>query len=78
MFWATLMAKKVNDLDPDGVRIIVPWRELHVGGSLFVPCINTEACERQIQGVAQRLGIRLTCRQRIEAQHLGLRVWRTT
>ena len=72
------MAKKVNELDPDGVRIIVPWQELHVGGSFFVPCINIETCEKQVQSVAERLGISLTCRQRIEAQRLGLRIWRTT
>jgi hypothetical protein len=72
------MAKRINDLDPDGVRIIVPWEELRVGGSVFVPCINTEACERQVQGVAKRLGISLTCRKRIEAPYLGLRIWRAT
>ena len=71
------MAKRVNDLDPDGVRIIVPWDELHVGGSFFVPCVNTDLCIRQVQGVAKRLGISLTCRQRIETPYLGLRVWRT-
>jgi hypothetical protein len=72
------MAKKINDLDPDGLRIIVPWEALHVGGSFFVPCINTELCEKQVMGVAERLGITLTCRQRVEAQRLGLRIWRTT
>ena len=71
------MANKINDLDPDGVRIIVPWDQLHVGGSIFVPCVNTDLCRRQVDKVAERLGIRLTCRQRVEYQLLGLRIWRT-
>lgn len=71
------MVKKVNDLDPDGLRLIVPWEELHIGGSFFVPCINVEACKRQVLEIANRLGVSLTCRQRIEAQRLGLRIWRT-
>jgi len=72
------MTKKINDLDPDGLRIIVPWQELHVGGSFFVPCVNIDACTRQVEEVAKRLGIGLTCRRRIEAKRLGLRIWRTT
>jgi len=71
------MAKKVNDLDPDGLRIVVPWEELHVGGSFFIPCINVELCWKQSVEIAERLGIALTCKQRIEAQCLGLRIWRS-
>lgn len=72
------MVKRVNDLDPDGIRIIVPWGELRVGGSVFVPCIDTDVCEKQVQGVAKRLGMTLTCKRRIETPYLGLRIWRTT
>lgn len=71
------MVKKLDDIDPDGVRIVLPWNELEVGGSFFVPCINTATCERQLGVIAKRLGITLTTRLRLEGQHLGLRVWRT-
>jgi len=71
------MAKKINDLDPDGVRIVVPWEELHVGGSFFIPCVNVGECAKQVDDVAKRLGIGLTPRQRVEYHRLGLRIWRT-
>jgi hypothetical protein len=71
------MVKKLDEIDPDGVRIILPWDELGVGCSFFVPCVNSDTCKRQIGVIAQRLGITLTFRARVEGQHLGLRVWRT-
>jgi hypothetical protein len=71
------MAKKINDLDPDGLRIIVPWEDMQVDSSFFVPCINVELCWKQAVEIANRLGISLRCKQRIEAQCLGLRIWRT-
>jgi hypothetical protein len=73
----TEMVKKLNDLDPDGLRIVVPWEELAVGSSFFIPCVNVDTCERQARVIAGRLGMTLTFRHRIERQHLGLRVWRT-
>lgn len=71
------MAKRLNDIDPDGLRIVIPWGELRVGSSFFIPCINTESCERQVQTVAKRLGIVLASRTRIEGPYMGLRFWRT-
>jgi hypothetical protein len=72
------MAKKVNDLDPDGVRIVIPWEELDVGSSFFIPCIDVDKGRRQAAEVAYRLGMSLTARVRIEDNRLGLRIWRTT
>jgi hypothetical protein len=71
------MAKRINEVDPDGLRVAVPWESMDVGDSVFVPCINTESCKRQADEIAKRLGLSLTHRQRIEHQLLGLRIWRT-
>lgn len=68
----------INDLHPDGLRIVVPWEAMEIGESVFVPCINTGSCRKQIDGIAARLGSTLISRRRIENQILGLRVWRVT
>lgn len=72
------MVKQENDIDPDGLRIVIPWGVLQVGSSFFVPCVNLERAEKQVLDIARRLGVSLTPRRRIEAQHLGLRFWRTS
>ena len=33
---------KVDDLNPDGVRIVVKWDDMVVGASVFIPCVKTE------------------------------------
>ena len=35
-------ALKIDDLNPDGLRITVNWGDMSVSASIFVPCINTE------------------------------------
>ena len=30
---------KKDDLNPDGVRIIVKWDDMVAGSSVFIPCI---------------------------------------
>ena len=44
----------VDDLHPDGVRIIVNWSGMHVGASLFVPCINTQKAKDQVVKLFKR------------------------
>jgi hypothetical protein len=68
----------INDLHPDGMRIVVPWEAMELGESVFVPCINVDSCRKQLAGISARLGVTLTSRKRIENHILGLRVWRTT
>ena len=68
----------INDLHPDGLRIVVPWHAMGLGESVFVPCINSDACKKQLSGISARLGITLISRRRTENHILGLRVWRTT
>ena len=50
-----MVARKKTDLCPDGLRIIVPWYDLHPGTSVFVPCINVILCAEQAYAVADWL-----------------------
>jgi hypothetical protein len=47
---------KLDDLDPDGVHIVVDWGALQVGSSFFVPCLNTTAAKKQIKTAFSRRG----------------------
>jgi hypothetical protein len=66
----------INDLGPDGVRIIVNWDKMVVGASAFVPCVNTSQCKKEVVDIAKRLGFSVECRVVVEDQKLGVRVWR--
>ena len=70
------MVHRLNDLAPDGLRIIVPWHELEPGMSVFIPCINVGACEREAKKIAVRLQIDVVCRRGTQDNILGLRIWR--
>jgi hypothetical protein len=65
-------------LNPDGVPIRVPWGDIQIGESIFVPCINIPRCVGQIQGIGGKFGMRFAYRTVIEHGILGLRAWRTT
>lgn len=67
---------KLDDLDPDGVHIVVDWGALQVGSSFFVPCINTPAARRQVNGVFDRRGWKMRVYTGPEAGIWGIRVWR--
>jgi len=71
------MIRYQNELDPDGVRIIVPWQHLDVGSSVFIPCINADKCRSQIARITNEMGIEVQTRHAVQNQHLGLRLWRT-
>ena len=45
---------KVDDLNPDGLRITVDWEDMSVGASIFVPCVNTEKGKEQLNKIAKR------------------------
>lgn len=74
---ATRRNRQPNELCPDGVTIVVPWEEMAVGDSVFVPCIDVVEAEIQVRSVKALLRIGLDTQRRIEAQKLGLRIWRT-
>jgi len=68
---------RLDDLHPDDVRIVIPWDDMKVGMSAFVPCINTALAEKQLGKIAARRKISLESQERIEGGRFGLRVWRT-
>jgi hypothetical protein len=70
--------RKVDDLCPDGVRIVVDWESMVVGASIFVPCINTKKATQQIKAYFKQQGWSSEVRTLSENGLLGVRAWRTT
>jgi hypothetical protein len=50
---------------------------MHVGTSIFIPCINTEEAKKQVKNVLIERSWEFLSKVRIENNYLGLRVWRT-
>ena len=67
---------RLDDLAPDGVLIKVNWGEFVPGASVFVPCINTVECGRQMYEIARLKGWTLDARAQIEGRRWGVRFWR--
>ena len=68
---------KVDDLNPDGVKVIVQWDDMVVGASVFIPCIDTEKAKQQMIKIAELKSWKVEMRVRIENKMFGLRIWRT-
>lgn len=68
---------KIDDLNPDGVRIIVKWDDLVVGTSAFIPCVNTEEAMRQAAKILVGRDYKTEARVVVEDEILGVRIWRT-
>ena len=67
---------KIDDLNPDGVRIIVNWDSMVTSSSVFILCINTAKCVEQVDKIAKRKGWSIETQVREENKKLGVRVWR--
>jgi|TARA_R110002012_G_scaffold321589_1_gene549997 phosphoribosylamine-glycine ligase len=72
------MILKLDDINPDGVKVVINWDNMEVGGSVFVLCINTEKAVRQIKKIMTRRKWKSEVRVVVEDGKLGVRVWRTT
>jgi len=68
---------KTDDLNPDGVRVVVKWVDMDVGTSVFVPCINTEEAMRQAAKIVVNKGYKTEAKVVVENEILGIRIWRT-
>lgn len=68
---------RIDDLAPDGVKIIVDWDAMVVGASIFTPCVNTVKAKKQFLDIAQRKNWNVEVRVRIENEMFGVRMWRT-
>ena len=67
----------VDDLSPDGIKIVTNWDAMHVGASVFIPCINTQAAKEQVVKVLNRKQWQVKAKISIENGRLGIRIWRT-
>ena len=67
---------KIDDLNPDGVRIVVNWERMVTSSSVFILCINTNKCVKQVEKIAKRKGWTLETQIKIENNKLGVRIWR--
>ena len=68
---------KIDDLDPDGVKIIVNWDNMVIGASVFITCINTRKAVIQCTAIAARKKWTLKTSVIIQDGKLGVRIWRT-
>jgi hypothetical protein len=66
----------LDDLHPDGIRIVVDWLRFRPGSSIFVPCLNLDLCEKQVQRIATRKKMQIKTQICVDHNILGLRVWR--
>ena len=69
---------KVDDLNPDGVKVVVRWKDMVVGSSVFIPCINTEEAMRQAAKILLAKDYKTEARVVVEGEVLGIRICRTT
>ena len=67
---------KSDDLNPDGVRIIVNWDDMVTSSSVFILCINVTLAVEQVNDVAKRRNWQIKTQVRVENEKLGVRVWR--
>ena len=67
---------KSDDLNPDGVRIVINWDSMVTSSSVFILCVDVQEAARQIKNVAETKGWTLETQVRIENNKLGVRIWR--
>jgi hypothetical protein len=67
---------RTDDLNPDGVRIIVNWDDMVTSSSVFILCINVTLAVEQVNDVAKRRNWQIKTQIRVENEKLGVRVWR--
>ena len=67
---------RVDDLAPDGVRIVVPWDSFPVDASVFIPCVNTLELVRQVHELTALREWIMHYRPGIENGRWGVRIWR--
>ena len=68
---------RLDDLAPDGVKIVVDWDAMVANASVFIPCVNNVKAEKQLLDIAQRKNWGVEIRVRIENGMFGVRMWRT-
>lgn len=64
-------------LNPDGVDIEIDWTQIPVGGSIFIPAINTTKLIDQVKRRTAKLHWDMVFDIRIESGKWGVRFWRS-
>ena len=67
---------KSDDLNPDGVRIVVNWDNMVTSSSVFILCVDVQEAVRQIKNIAKTKGWDVKTQVRVENNKLGGRIWR--
>ena len=67
----------LDDLDPDGIKIIVDWNSMVINASAFIPCINTKKTITECKRIFELKSWGIETRILIEDSKLGVRIWRT-
>jgi hypothetical protein len=68
---------RLDDINPDGIRIWIDWRKMEVGASIFIPCLNVSKAKTQLLKIAEEKGMTLKITPCIDGGKWGIRVWRT-
>jgi len=68
---------KVDDLNPDTIKIVIDWSSMVVGASVFIPCVDNVKAKEQLQRIVEAKGWKAEIRIRIENKMFGVRIWRT-
>ena len=55
---------------------LIQWKRFEPEQSIFIPCLDRKAHAQDILEEAERLGIKVICKQVVENEKFGLRVWR--
>jgi hypothetical protein len=69
---------RLDDIGPDGVRMIIDWDKMLPKDSVFIPCLNVAKAHKQLCPIFARRGWNLRVHVRVENNILGLRIWRYT
>ena len=68
---------KIDDINPDTIKIIIQWDDMVVGASVFVPCVDNVRAKEQLLAIATRKKWSVEMRVKIENKIFGVRMWRT-
>ena len=58
--------------------VMIQWDKFKVGTSFFIPCIDRKVTQRFVETEAKRIGVQVICKQVVEKNRYGLRVWRVS
>jgi hypothetical protein len=67
---------KLDDIGPDGVRMIVDWDRMRTSDSVFVPCLNVTKALKQVEPIFDRRGWKMRVHVSVENNIMGIRIWR--